>query len=167
MEAALRFLQELEIWLTLLPVAQGQVDQQGLQLEEAEDLHPVGWASTAPTAGARAALKRQSPGMSPAPGSPLHWPVWFTGIFTVRTGAGAESAHTVTATAGLHTRHIREIPLHRDWPARPLVLHVPTVGRALAAAPPAQILSAVPAAARAAGKRLFFYPFAFNLHVSI
>lgn len=152
MEAALRFPRGLEIWLMLLPAAQAQVDQQELRLEEAEDLHPVGWASTAPTAGALVALKRQSLGMSPAPGSPLHWPVWFTGIFTVRTEAGAESAHTVTATAGPHTRPIREILLHRDWPARPLALHDPTVAQAPTAAPPAQILSAVPAAARVAGK---------------
>lgn len=159
----LQFLQELEIWSTLLPAARAQVDQQGLPLAEAEDLHLVEWVSTAPTAGALVALKRQSLGMSLARGNPLHWPVWSTGIFTVRTGAGAESARTVTATAGRRTPHIREIPLHRDWRVRPLALHVPTVGQALAAVPPAQIHSAVPAAARVAGKQsflFFFNPFA-------
>lgn len=151
------------------------MDPQGLPLAEVEDLHPVGWVSTAPTAGALVALKRQSLGTSLAPGNPLRWPVWFTGIFTVRTGAGAESARTVTATAGLRIRRIREIPLHRDWRVRPLALHVPTVGQALAAVRPAQIQSAVPAAARAAGKQsvLFSFFFSFlrcscsNLHVLI
>lgn len=157
MEVLLQFLQELEIWSTLLPGARAQVDQQGLPLAEAEDLHPVGWVSTAPTAGALVALKRQSLGMSLARGNPLHWPVWFTGIFTVRTGAGAESARTVTATAAPRTRLIHEIPLHRDWRVRPLALHVPTAGQALAAAPPAQIQSAVPAAARVAGKPSFLF----------
>ena len=152
MEVLLRFLQELEIWSTLLLAAQGQVDQQGLPLAEAEDLQPVEWVSTAPTAGALVALKHQSLGMSLARGNPSHWPVWYTGIFTVRTGAGAESAPTATATAGPRTRHIREIPLRRDWRVRPLDLHVPTVGRAHAAVPPARIQSAVPAAARVAGK---------------
>lgn len=160
-EVWLQFLQELELWSTLVRVARAQVDQQGLPLAEAEDLHPAGWVSTAPTAGALVALKRQSLGMSLARGKPLHWPVWFTGIFTARTGAGAESARTVTATAGPRTRHIREIPLHRDWRVRPLAPRVPTVGQALAAVPPAPIPSAVPAAAQVAGKQslVFFFSF--------
>lgn len=160
----LQFLQELEIWSTLLLAARAQVDQQGLPLAAAEDLRPVRWASTAPTAGALVALKHRSLGMSLAPGNPLHWPAWFTGIFTVRTGAGAESARTVTATAAPHTRHIREIPLHRDWRVRPLALHVPTVGQALAAVPPVQIQSAVRAAARVTGELIFF--FSILLHCS-
>lgn len=155
-EAALRFLRELEIWLTLLPAARAQVDQRGLRLEEAEDPRPAGWASTAPTAGARVALKPQSLGTSLAPGSPLRWPAWSTGIFTGRTGAGEGSARTATATADLRTPRTREIPRRRDWRVRPPALRAPTAGQAPAAAPPAQIPSAVPAAAPAAGERSSF-----------
>lgn len=142
----------LEILLVLLLATQEQVDQQGPQLEEAEDLHPVGLASTAPTAGALVASRRQSLAMSLVPGNPLHWPVWFTGTYTVRTGVGVGSGRTATVVAGLHTQHIREIPLLRDWRVRLPVLHAPTVGQALAAAPPVQTRSAVPAAARVAGE---------------
>lgn len=156
-EALPRFLQELGIWSTPLPAALAQVDQQGLPLAEAEDLHPAGWVSTAPTAGALVALKRRSLGTSLAPGNPLRWPAWSTGIFTARTGAGAESARTATATAGPRTPLIREIPLHRDWPVRPVAPHAPTVGQALAAVRQAQIPSAVPAAARVAGKQSGFF----------
>lgn len=132
--------------------AQEQADQLGSQLEEAEDLHPVGLASTAPTAGALVALRRRSFATSLAPGNPLHWPVWFTETFTARTGGGVGSGRTATVVAGPHTQHIREIPLLRDWPVRPPVLRAPTVGQALAAAPPVQTRSAVPAAAQVAGE---------------
>lgn len=90
--------------------------------------------------------------MSLAPGNHLHWPAWFTGTFTVRTGAGAESVPTATVAAGHRTQRIRGTPLLRDWLVRPLVLHVPTVGQAPAVAPPVQTRLAVPAAARVAGK---------------
>lgn len=132
--------------------AQEQADQLGSQLEEAEDLHPVGLASTAPTAGAPVDLRRRSFAMSLAPGNPLHWPVWFTGTSTARTGGGVGSGRTATVVAGPRTQHIREIPLLRDWPVRPAVLRAPTVGQALAAAPPVQTRSAAPAAARVAGE---------------
>ena len=153
MEVAQQCRQELlELSLVLLLATQGQVDQQGPRREEAEDLHPARSAFTAPTAGALVALRHQSLAMSLVPGNPLHWPVWFTGTFTGRTGVGAGSAHTVTAVAGLHTQHIHGIPLLRDWRVRPRARHAPTVGQALAAAPPVQTRSAVPAAARVAGE---------------
>lgn len=128
------------------------MDQQGPQREEAEDLHPVVSASTAPTAGALVALRHQNRAMSLVQGNPLLWPVWFTGTFIERTGVGAGSGRTAIVVADLHTRHIHEIPLLRDWPVRLHVLHAPTVGQALAAAPPVQTQSAVPAAVRVAGE---------------
>lgn len=128
------------------------MDQQGPQLQEVEDLHPVGLASTAPTAGALVALRHQSLAMSLVPGNPLHWLVWFTGIFTVRTGVGVGSGRTATVVADLRTQRILEILLLREWRVRLPALHVPTAGQALAAAPPVQTRSAVPAAARVAGE---------------
>lgn len=145
--------QELvELSLTLLLATREQVDQQGPQLEEVGDLHPVGLVSTALTAGAHVALRPQSLAMSLVQGRPLLWPVWFTGIFTGRTGGGVGSGLTATVVAGLHIQRIHEIPLLRDWRVKQPVLLVPTVGQALAAAPPVPILSAVPAAARVAGE---------------
>lgn len=90
--------------------------------------------------------------MNLVPGNHLLWPVWFTGTFTERTGVDAVSGRTATVVAGLHTQHIHEIPLLRDWRVRLPVLHAPTVGQALGAAPPVQTQSAVPAAARVAGE---------------
>lgn len=142
----------LELSLALLLATPEQVYQRGPRREEAEDLHPAGSASTALTAGALVALRRQSLAMSLAPGNPLLWPVWFTGTFTGRTGVGVGSGRTATVVADLHTQHIREIPLLRDWRARLPVLRAPTVGQALTAAPPVQTQSAVPAAARVAGE---------------
>lgn len=144
--------ESVELLLALLLATQEPVDQQGPQREEAEDLHPAGSASTAPTAGALVALRHLNLAMSLVPGNPLLWPVWFTGTFTGRTGVGAGSGRTAIVVAGLHTRHIREIPLLRDWRVRLPVLHAPTVGQALAAAPPVQTRSAVPAAVRVAGE---------------
>lgn len=153
MEAVQRCRRESEeLSLALWRATQEQVAQQGSQLEEAEDLHPVGWASTVPTAGAPVALRHQSLAMSLAPGNPLLWPVWFTGTFTGRTGVGAGSGRTATVAAGLRTRRIHATPLLRDLRVRPPVLHAPTVGQALAVAPPAPTQSAVPAAARVAGE---------------
>lgn len=128
------------------------MDQQGARREEVGDLPPVVLASTALTAGALVALRRQSLAMSLVAGNPLLWPVWFTGTFTGRTGVGVGSGLTATVVAGLHTQRIREIPLLRDWRVKLPVLHVPTVGQALAAAPPVQTQSAVPAAVRVAGE---------------
>lgn len=145
-------LELLGILLALLLATQEQVVQQGPQLEGVEDLLPVGLASTAPTAGALAALRRQSLAMSLVPGNPLHWPAWFTGTFTVTTGVGAGNGPIATAVADLHTPHIPEIPLLRDWQVRRPVLHAPTVGQALAAAHPVQTRSAVQAAAQVAGE---------------
>lgn len=145
-------LQELEILLALLLATQEQVDQQWPRLEETEDLHLVRLASTAPTAGALVTSKHKRLVMTLVPGSPLRWPVWFTGIFTVRTGLGVGNGHTATVVAGLHTQHIREIPLLRDWQVRLPVLHALTVGQVPAAAPPVQTPSAVPAVARVAGE---------------
>lgn len=145
--------QELvELSLALLLATQEQLDQQGPRQEEAEDLHPAGSASTAPTAGVLVALRHQSLVMSLEPGNLLLWPVWFTGTFTGRTGVAAGSGRIATAAAGLHTQHIREIPLLRDWQVRLPVLHAPTVGQALGAAPPVQTRSAVPAAVLVAGE---------------
>ncbi len=112
----------------------------------------MGSVSTAPTAGALVVLRRQSLAMSLVPGNPLLWPVWFTGTFTGTTGVGVGSGRTATVVVGLHTQHIHEILLLRGWQVRLPVLHAPTVGQALAAAPPVQTLSAVPAAARVAGE---------------
>ncbi len=144
----------LELSLVLLLATQEQVDQQGPRREEVEDLHPVGSASTAPTAEAHAALRHQSLAMNlvPVPGNPLLWPVWFTGTFTEKTGVGAGSGLTAIVEVGLHTQHIHEIHPLKGWQVKPPVLHAPTVGQALAAAPPVQTLSAVPAAARVAGE---------------
>lgn len=152
-EAVQRCRQEsVELSLALLLATQEQAPQRGPRREEAEDLHPVGWASTGPTAGAPVALRHPSLATSLAPGNPLLWPVWFTGTFTGRTGPDVGSGRTATVAAGLRTRRIHETPLLRDWRVKPPVLHAPTVGQALAAAPPAQTQSAVPAAARVAGE---------------
>lgn len=142
----------LELLSVLLPAPPGQVHRQWPGQVEAVDLLPAQWVSTAPTAGARAALRRQSLATSLVPGNPLLWPAWCTGTFTERTGAGAGSARTATAAAALRIHHTREIPLLRDWRVRPLDLLAPTAARAHAAAPPAQTRSAVPAAARVAGE---------------
>lgn len=145
--------QELvELSLTLLLATREQVEQQGPQREEVVDLHPAGLVSTALTAGALVALRHQSLAMSLVQGSPLLWPVWFTGTFTARTGVGVVSGLTATVVAGHHIQRIHEIPLLRDWRVKRPVLHVPTVGQGLAAAPPVQIQSAVPAAVRVAGE---------------
>lgn len=117
-----------------------------------EYLHPAGSDSTARTAGVLVASRRQSLATSLAPGNLLRWPAWFTGTFTARTGADAGNVPTATAGAGHRTRRIRGTLLLRDWLVRPLVLHVPAVGRAPKVAPPVQTRSAVPAAARVAGE---------------
>lgn len=141
----------MELSLALLLATQEQVDQQWPRREEAEDLRPRS-ASTAPTAGALVALRRQSLATSLVPGNPLLWPAWFTETFTGRTGVGEGSGRTDTVVAGLHTRRIRGTLLLRDWRVRLHVLHAPTVGQAPTAAPPVQTQSAVPAAARVAGE---------------
>lgn len=130
--------ESVELSLALLLAAQEQVDQPWPQREEVEDLHPAGSAFTAHTAGALAALRHQSLAMSLVPGNPLLWLVWFIGTFTGRTGVGEGSGRIATVVAGLHTQRIREIPLLRDWRVRLPVLHAPTVGQALTAAPPVQ-----------------------------
>lgn len=142
----------LEILLALLLATREQVDQWAPQVEEVEYLHLAGLDSTARTAGALVVSRRQSLAMSLVPGNLLHWPVWFTGTFTARTGVGVGNAHTATVGAGRRTRHIQEIRLLRDWLVRLHVLHAPTVGQAPEAAPPVQTRSAVPAAARVAGE---------------
>lgn len=145
--------ESVELSLVPLPWTQEQVYRRGPRRQEAEDLHPAWSASTAPTAGALVALRRQSLATSLLePGNLLLWRVWFTGTFTGRTGVGAGSGRTATVAVGLHIRHIREIPLLRDWRVRLPVLHAPTVGQALTAAPPVQTQSAAPAAARVAGE---------------
>lgn len=141
-----------ELSLVLLPATQEQVDQRGPRREEVEDLHPVGSASTAPTAGVLVVLRHRSLVMSLEPGNLLLWLVWFTGTFIGRTGVAAGSGRIATVAAGPRTQHIHEIPLLRDWRVRPPVLHAPTVGQALVAAPPVQTQSAVPAAAPVAGE---------------
>lgn len=152
-EAVQQCHQELvELSLTLLLATREQVDQRGPQREEAGDLHPAGLVSTALTAGALVALRHQSLVMSLVPGSPLLWPAWFTGTFTGRTGVDVGRGLTATVVAGLRTQRTHEIPLLRDWQAKRPVLHVPTVGQALAAALPVQTQSAVPAAVRVAGE---------------
>lgn len=152
-EAVQQCHQELvELLLALLLGMQEQVDLQRPQREEVEDLRPAELASTGRTAGALAVLKRQSLAMSHAPGNPLLWPVSFTGTFTGKRGVGVGSGHIATVVAGLRIRRIRETPLLRDWQVRPPVLHVPTAGPPLTVGPPAQTLSAAPAAAQVAGE---------------
>lgn len=152
-EAAPPWHQELlEILSALLSAAQEQAGQLGQPVELVEYLHQVGSDSTARIAGVLVASKHRSLAMSLAPGNLLRWPAWFTGTSTVRKGAGGESVPIATVGAGHRTRPIRGTPLLRDWLVRPLVLHVPTVDRAPAVAPPVQTRSAVPAAARVAGK---------------
>lgn len=142
----------LGILSALLLATQAQAGQSGLRVELVEYLRPVGSDSTARIAGVLVASRHRSLAMSLAPGNLLRWPAWFTGTFTARTGAGAESVPTAIVGAARRTQHIRGTPLLRDWLARPLVLHVPTVGLAPAVAPPVQTQSAVPAAVRVAGK---------------
>lgn len=144
--------ESVELSSALLLATREQVGRQGARREEAGDLHLVVLASTAHTAGALVALRRQSLATSLVAGNPLLWPAWFTGTFTGRTGVGVRRGLTATVVAGLRTRRILETPLLRDWRVRLPVLHVPTVGQALAAAPPVQTQSAVPAAARVAGE---------------
>lgn len=144
--------ESVELSLALSLPTLEQLDQQWPRPGEVVDLRPALWASTAPTAGAHAASRLQSLATSLVPGKPLLWPVWFTGTFTGRKGVGTGSGRIATAEAGLHTQHIREIPLLRDWRVRLPALHAPTAGQAPTAAPPAQTQSAVPAAARVAGE---------------